>query len=116
VISRKEKGENPIRKSGRQELNLFLLSLFNLFIRVRRFRLQSLESFDEQKKTPGPKQSSITEIPVAIPQNVPMGAQQSSRRRTMTWLGTATSSSRMLPRSSQRVARLSSASGSSDFA
>jgi hypothetical protein len=55
-------------------------------------------------------------MPVAMPQNVPAGAQQSSRRRTMTWLGTATMSSRMLPRSSQRVARLSSASGSSDFA
>ena len=52
-------------------------------------------------------------MPVAIPQNVPTGAQQSSRRRTMTWLGTATMSSRMLPRNNQRVMRLTSASGSS---
>jgi len=28
-------------------------------------------------------------MPVAMPQKVPMGAQQSSRRRMMTWLGTA---------------------------
>src|ERR1039458_6618673 len=58
----------------------------------------------------------MTEMPVAMPQNVPTGAQQSSRRRTMMWLGTATRSSRMLPRSSQRVARFSSESGSSDLA
>ena len=57
-----------------------------------------------RKNTPGPKQSSMTEMPVAMPQNVPRGAQQSPRRRTMMWLGTATSSSRMLPRRSQRGA------------
>jgi len=52
-------------------------------------------------------------MPVAIPQNVPTGAQQSSRRRTMTWLGTAMSSSMMLPRRSQRALRFTSASGAS---
>jgi len=30
-----------------------------------------------RKNTPGPKHNSITEIPVAMPQNVPMGAQKS---------------------------------------
>ena len=58
-----------------------------------------------KKKTPGPKQSNITEMPVAMPQKVPTGAQQSSRRRTMTWLGTAMMSSRMLPRRSQLLLR-----------
>ena len=69
-----------------------------------------------KENTPGPKQSSMTEMPVVMPQNVPAGAQQSPRRRTMIWLGTATRSSRMLPRRSQRVLRLSRECGSSDLA
>ena len=64
-----------------------------------------------RKNTPGPKHSSMMEMPVAMSQKVPAGAQQSSRRRTITWLGTAMRSSRMLPRSSQRVTRVRMRSG-----
>ena len=44
-------------------------------------------------------------MPVMIPKLVTMGAEQSWRRRTMTWQGTTTNSSKMLPRSSQDVTR-----------
>src|SRR6266705_2134825 len=64
----------------------------------------------KRKKTPGPKQRSMMDRPVVMPQKVPKGAQQSLR------LGTATSSSRMLPRKSQRAVRLISAWGSSGLA
>jgi len=45
------------------------------------FGFNRLNRSTNKKKTPGPKHSSMMEMPVAMPQNVPRGAQQSSRRR-----------------------------------
>jgi hypothetical protein len=45
--------------------------------------------------------------PVAIPKLVVIGAEQSCRRRTMTWQGIATRSSKTLPFSNQEVSRVS---------
>jgi hypothetical protein len=57
----------------------------------------------KRKKRPGPKDISAIARPVAMPSKVRGGAQHSSLCLETIWLGTATISSRMLPRRSQRV-------------
>lgn len=56
-------------------------------------------------KIPGPNDSSIIAIPDAIPKPDTIGAQQSFRLLTITWLGIAINNSSTLPRSSHRVTR-----------
>ncbi len=54
----------------------------------------------------GPNDNNMMAMPVVIPKLVAKGAEQSWRRRTITWQGTAIRRSRTLPFSSHEIIRV----------